>query len=409
MSDGRNAIVGVINALEEIRSEWIRSDAKMIHLLSNSMKSSQGGFEKIMASERVAIYRLVPELRRKLIPVASQYLDVSLRDEVRELVNDLDPNDVGPDRYGETRERWRHTWDALYYDSRYEDLIPLLIQAASIAKRTQRINTNRQAGEDRISPHEVTAFHSNPKVIRSGCYDIANLLPMIRDDWQEGDAIEAEWRLKGWSTIGDHFLSEKRGSRYEVDRLLNKIVSDIGPVVFPHLDASLRSRLIQFCQSARPYETTNVHGDRGERWHLCWHELHLDDEVAMLGLELRAVGDAIGLTEIDREVDSSSQTQGRSVEVIQTDLDSNRQTKKPNGWTASELRNECIAQDLGMSEESFRKIRIAAGLPPSPSGGRGSNRRYSNTDIRKLAAAAEGGNFRNGDQIRDAWLDLLKQ
>lgn len=156
-------------------------------------------------------------------------------------------------------------------------------------------NANWRAGEDRISPHEITPFFTDPQVIRSICYSIANILPMIRDDWMEGDAIYGEWTVKGWSTIGDSFLSKKKSARYEIDRLLNKITSDLGVVVLPHFDPSLRDRLVQFVQNARPYEYTNVHGDRGERWHLSWDELGLDDEIAFLESAIRAFGDSYAI------------------------------------------------------------------------------------------------------------------
>ena len=404
MSDGRDAILAVINALEEIRSEWKSSDSHMIHLLSNGMQSSQGSFERIMKSERGAIYRLISDLRRTLIPSASQYLDISLRDQIRQLVNDLDPNVDGPDRYGETAERWRHTWDALFYDSRYEDLIPLLHQNATNAVQTQRVNANRRAGEDRISPHEITPYFSDPSVIRSACYSIANMLPMIRDDWQEGDAIESEWRMKGWSTIGDHFLSTKKSSRYEVDRLLNKIIHDAGVLVLPHLDPSLRNRLIQFEQDARPYEYTDVHGDRGERWHLCWNELVLDSEITFLGTAIRAFGDSNILSSTSSDAKPDDAIVKHSLD--RSNLTPNRRDRKPSGYTAKELREEALEEGLKCSETTFRKIRKESGVV-GPSGPAGQHFRYSDRDIRNLADAAKSGSFRDGSRISLAWRQLI--
>jgi hypothetical protein len=154
--------------------------------------------------------------------------------------------------------------------------------------------------EARLIPHELDGFCRNPIAVREGCYHIANILPLIREAWQEGDQLYGEWITKGWPTAGDHFLSEKRATRYEVERLLNKIENDAGVLVFPYLDPSLRDRLLQFVVGVRPHETTlipdSVMGDfRGERWHLAWGDLGMDSEILYLGTALRTVGDQVAL------------------------------------------------------------------------------------------------------------------
>jgi len=223
------------------------------------------------------------------------------------------------------------------------------------------------------------------------------MLPMIRDYWMEGDALKGEWVLKGWPTGGDTFLSEKKSSRYEIDRLLNKITSDLGVVVLPHFDPSLRDRLVQFVQDTRPYERTKVDGDRGERWHLSWDELGLDDEIAFLGLAIRAFGDSFVLsatTAVSEPTDVKGKYESNPV-------------PKPDGWVKADLVSQ-VKEALGaFSSSSFDTIRKASGVSSSEKGGKGQQRRYSRAELGKLIRAVKAGRFRNKDKIAQAWQDLF--
>ncbi|MFG0300677.1 MAG: hypothetical protein ACF8K1_13870 [Phycisphaerales bacterium JB047] len=389
MDDGKSAVLAIADALNGMRRDWLTGDKRMVELLSGGMKSSQGGFERLMKEERRPINEALSQMRRELIPAASRFLDPQLKHDVRELLEQFDTNSP----HSDGTLRWRLTWKQLQLDSKLDNLISFVVSASRSTKQTQRTNQNRRSGEERISPPEQSDFFRNPKVIQSGCYDIANFLPIIRDTWQEGDDIEPEWRLKGWSTCGDTFLSAKRRSRYEVDRLLNKIVSDVGPVVLHRLDPSLRARLIRFCQHTRPYEYTDVHGDRGERWHLSWDELRLDDEVVILASELRAVGDSYGLGV-------------ESVDHAKTSGDAESSVAQSNDlmeWTKSQLYT--IAET---SASTFDRIRRAAGVKPSKRGGEGQSRTYTRHEVLLMIQAAEVKNaFRDGVSIGRKWKRLL--
>jgi len=395
MDDGKSAVLAIADALNGIRRDWIAGDNRMVELLSGGMKSSQGGFERLMSEERRPVNEALSLMRRSLIPAASMFLDPELKSDLRDFLEHLDTN--GADDAGTLR--WRLTWEQLALESQLQNHVSFIVSAARHTKQTFRANHNRRPGEERIIPHDFDESFRKPKVIRELCYSIAAYLPMIRNDWQEGDDLEAEWRAAGWPTAGDGFLREKRGSRYEVYRLLNKIVRDAGVVVFPFLDPDLRARLIRFCQAARPYEVTDIDGDRGERWHLRWEELNLDDEVVTLGIELRAVGDSFCLGSGQAQVPLG----GSSAELPKA-----KPIRKPDGWTAKELRDECTHNEVNVSEERFRLIRESAGLPASPSGGGGAQRRFGIRDVQKLAHAAETGTFRGGELIAAIWRELAE-
>ena len=88
--------------------------------------------------------------------------------------------------------------------------------------------------------------------------------------------------------------------------------------------------------------------------------------------------------------------------------------RKPGGYTAGELREEAESAGARCGETKFREIRLVAGIE-SPKAGQ--HHRYGNSDIRKLAAAAqEGGkvngkfrSFTGGEVIAGAWLGLIER
>ncbi len=79
---------------------------------------------------------------------------------------------------------------------------------------------------------------------------------------------------------------------------------------------------------------------------------------------------------------------------------------KPDGWTQHELLEQAGTR-AEMSDTTFARIRVAAKVKPSPSGGAGATRRYSQSELRKLISAVKAGTFRNRIEVAAAWSELL--
>jgi hypothetical protein len=84
-----------------------------------------------------------------------------------------------------------------------------------------------------------------------------------------------------------------------------------------------------------------------------------------------------------------------------------RPVAKPDGWTKSELVSQAKDRLGSFGDTTFDRIRKAANVPPSERGGKGQQRRYSRTDLRKLIKAVIGGEYRRKKEIATAWSDLL--
>jgi hypothetical protein len=76
--------------------------------------------------------------------------------------------------------------------------------------------------------------------------------------------------------------------------------------------------------------------------------------------------------------------------------------RKPGGWTKKELMDQA-----DVSATVFDRIRKAASVKPSEKGGRGTQRRFSNAELRKLIAAVEAGTHRRKREIVKDWSELL--
>jgi hypothetical protein len=88
----------------------------------------------------------------------------------------------------------------------------------------------------------------------------------------------------------------------------------------------------------------------------------------------------------------------------QQELENTGHVSKPGGLTRKELIEE--AGDDVLSATVFDRIRKAAGLPPGERGGKGQQRRFSNSDVRKLIKAVEAGTYRAKKDIAAAWRQL---
>lgn len=370
MDDGKSAVLAISKALDEIREQWNQGDLVIGELTKNEEGGSDEN-ESILQVKRKRIREAALVLRRELIPRASLYLDEQLKSDIRSYLELVDPIDSI-----ELAERWRLSWSQLELDARLNNLIAFIDAASRNTTQTRRMNMNRRPGEERILPDELGALHHNPTAIRECAFSIANLLPQIRDTWVEGDELEGEWRLKKWSVIGDTFLSAKREARWEVDRLLNKITNDYGLVVFPHLDSDLRKRMIRFFQMARPDELTNVHGDNAERWHLRWKELNLDDDIVILGMELRAFGDSHVLSKQTSDTDTATDKNTQSI-------DPTLEVASITSETLSKWAMTTLSAHIHRSRITVRKWAIYASIPSRLKG-----QKFTKGELSRLADAA---------------------
>ncbi|MCP3903279.1 MAG: hypothetical protein GY715_06545 [Planctomycetes bacterium] len=81
-----------------------------------------------------------------------------------------------------------------------------------------------------------------------------------------------------------------------------------------------------------------------------------------------------------------------------------RPVAKLEGWTKSEL----VAK-ASISDSTFDRIREAAGVKASESGGRGQQRRFSPAELAKLIEATEAGTFRSKTATANSWRELLPE
>ena len=77
---------------------------------------------------------------------------------------------------------------------------------------------------------------------------------------------------------------------------------------------------------------------------------------------------------------------------------------KPGGWTQAELVAEAGKARGAFSDDTFRRIRKAAGVRGTKRGEH--TRRYTNSEILALADEAGGGAYRGGRKIAAVWRDM---
>jgi hypothetical protein len=78
---------------------------------------------------------------------------------------------------------------------------------------------------------------------------------------------------------------------------------------------------------------------------------------------------------------------------------------KPRGWTAKELCDEAV-----ISEDTFKRIREAAGIKKAARGGGGAQRRFNRLDVMDLIGAvmtSRQPEFRKREKIAGSWRDLV--
>jgi len=131
----------VAQSLEEISAEWRRGDEEMSWWIRSGMGTDSGGFEKILGihgGERAIVLAIVKDLRVRLVPAIALLIDVPLRDDLRALVSDLDPEQFCVDEFdGEETPRWRLRWARLNCQSRVDELVALLRGLESGQKDTK--------------------------------------------------------------------------------------------------------------------------------------------------------------------------------------------------------------------------------------------------------------------------------
>jgi hypothetical protein len=90
---------------------------------------------------------------------------------------------------------------------------------------------------------------------------------------------------------------------------------------------------------------------------------------------------------------------------VRPPTDESGPVRKPGGWTKKELIEEADKDVL--SATVFGRIRNDAGLAPGERGGKGQQRRFSKSDVRKLIKAVEAGTYRAKKEIAKAWRELI--
>jgi len=92
----------------------------------------------------------------------------------------------------------------------------------------------------------------------------------------------------------------------------------------------------------------------------------------------------------------------------QDSRDLEKPVSKPSGWTKGELVEQAKSDEARFSPSAFDRIRKAAGVKPSPRGGKGQQRRFSRSELRKMMMAVNKSPCRDKDKIIAAWEQLLR-
>jgi hypothetical protein len=91
----------------------------------------------------------------------------------------------------------------------------------------------------------------------------------------------------------------------------------------------------------------------------------------------------------------------------QDSKDLSKPVAKPSGWTKGELVEQAKLDEARFSPSAFDRIRKAAGVKPSPRGGKGQQRRFSLSELRKMILAVNKSTCRDKAKIIAAWKQLL--
>jgi hypothetical protein len=118
--------------------------------------------------------------------------------------------------------------------------------------------------------------------------------------------------------------------------------------------------------------------------------------------QLQRAAAAVDLHAIDHAAERAVEKVVRAVHGGDANGGSEGTPRKPGGWTKKELIDQA-----DVSATVFDRIRKAASVKPSEKGGRGTQRRFSNAELRKLIAAVEAGTYRSKREIVKAWSELL--
>ena len=120
-------LLSVIASLRKIKEHWQAGDKEMDACQRDGVEPASGLYEKLISDEaRGPVRNHVTHLRQTLIPQAAKVIDPGLRDDLRALVNDLDPDSTFTWSTGDTTVRWRVTWSGLEIEKRFAELMALL-------------------------------------------------------------------------------------------------------------------------------------------------------------------------------------------------------------------------------------------------------------------------------------------
>ena len=285
-------------------------------------------------------------------------------------------------------------------------LPPIALVRPARRARSGVSSTRRDPGPPECPPDEL----------RFACRKVAHHLDLMRQAWREGDAKQLDLIGSGIGSETGYFEHLMRCEiRAEVHRLREKLEHDLDylPLILPHVEPRLRDRLCRL-MSALDLDRS-VATDEGERtaWRLIWTALGLDSEVNELISILKAEGDRIAL--VLGDAGTLCNSVGGTISQLPTDADllesvtsqrtpsnPNERGGKPDPVSARPTAGD-LAGEVGISDDTFRRVRNAAEVTVTERGAAARKRRYSEVEVDRLVEAAREGNFIERNRMVKLW------
>lgn len=226
------------------------------------------------------------------------------------------------------------------------------------------------------------------------------LLVEIRDTWKGTDRrILDKWgSLEATTGAFEKLASDERQRLWDLTDSFYRLLQHILPLV----DISVQQQLLTLPEIARFTDLGKEPGIRSRAWWPKYDDLSKDGDALverlrfLLGAEMRrkerlARGEGADRTPLhyadEVEPDSAPENNAPTARM-----------KAPGGPTASDL-----ATAVGISDDTFRRVRKAAGIEVTEKGSAARNRRYPPEEVDRLIRAALGGDFQERRRMADQW------